>query len=147
MLIGEIPWGRRGSFGRLFANSRATCRSGRTWTRQDCIAKQARRWRASKRASYRPGCAFTAHARRQWNSVFERYTEKARRVIFFARYEASQYGSQHIETEHLLLGLMREDNQLLGELRGRGATEETIRNWIALKVTLGPKGSTTGDMP
>ena len=25
--------------------------------------------------------------------MFERYTEKARRVIFFARYEASQYGS------------------------------------------------------
>ena len=26
-------------------------------------------------------------------SMFERYTEKARRVIFFARYEASQFGS------------------------------------------------------
>ncbi len=41
--------------------------------------------------------------------VFERYTEKARRVIFFARYEASQFGSPCIETEHLLLGIMRED--------------------------------------
>ena len=39
--------------------------------------------------------------------MFERYTEKARRVIFFARYEASQYGSTYIETEHLLLGLLR----------------------------------------
>ena len=36
--------------------------------------------------------------------MFERYTEKARRVIFFARYEASQFGSPYIETEHLLLG-------------------------------------------
>jgi ATP-dependent Clp protease ATP-binding subunit ClpC len=36
--------------------------------------------------------------------MFERYTEKARRVIFFARYEASHYGSPEIETEHLLLG-------------------------------------------
>ena len=35
----------------------------------------------------------------------ERYTEKARRAIFFARYEASQFGSPYIETEHLLLGL------------------------------------------
>ena len=34
--------------------------------------------------------------------MFERYTEKARRVIFFARYEASQFGSPYIETEHLL---------------------------------------------
>jgi len=42
--------------------------------------------------------------------MFERYTEKARRVIFFARYEASQFGSPYIETEHLLLGLLREDN-------------------------------------
>ncbi len=39
--------------------------------------------------------------------MFERYTEKARRTIFFARYEASQLGSPFIETEHLLLGLLR----------------------------------------
>ena len=44
--------------------------------------------------------------------MFEKYTEKARRVIFFARYEASQFGSPSIETEHLLLGLIREDKNL-----------------------------------
>jgi hypothetical protein len=44
--------------------------------------------------------------------MFERYTEKARRVVFFARYEASQYGSPEIDTEHLLLGLIREDKAL-----------------------------------
>jgi ATP-dependent Clp protease ATP-binding subunit ClpC len=44
--------------------------------------------------------------------MFERYTEKARRVIFFARYEASQFGSPSIETEHLLLGLLRESKWL-----------------------------------
>jgi ATP-dependent Clp protease ATP-binding subunit ClpA len=44
--------------------------------------------------------------------MFERYTEKARRTIFFARYEASQFGSVCIETEHLLLGLLREDKAL-----------------------------------
>ena len=36
--------------------------------------------------------------------MFERYTEKARQVIFVARLEASQFGSPCIETEHLLLG-------------------------------------------
>ncbi|PYY19328.1 MAG: hypothetical protein DMG60_04790 [Acidobacteria bacterium] len=41
--------------------------------------------------------------------MFDRYTEKARRVIFFARYEASHFGSPYIETEHLLLGVLRED--------------------------------------
>jgi ATP-dependent Clp protease ATP-binding subunit ClpC len=41
--------------------------------------------------------------------MMERYTEKARRVMFFAGYEARQSGSPCIETEHLLLGLLRED--------------------------------------
>jgi hypothetical protein len=41
--------------------------------------------------------------------MFERYTEKARRIVFFARYEASQYGSPYIEVTHLLFGLLRED--------------------------------------
>ena len=56
--------------------------------------------------------------------MFERYTEKARRVIFFARYEASQFGSPYIETEHLLLGLLREYKAL------------TNRSASRLKVTL-----------
>jgi hypothetical protein len=43
--------------------------------------------------------------------MFERYTEKARRVIFFARYEASRYGSREIATEHLFLGLSRRRTQ------------------------------------
>lgn len=41
--------------------------------------------------------------------MFERYTEKARRVIFFARYEASQLGALAIEDDHILLGVLRED--------------------------------------
>lgn len=48
--------------------------------------------------------------------MFQRYTEKARRVIFFARYEASQYGSPCIDTEHILLGLLREDVALMHEI-------------------------------
>jgi quinol monooxygenase YgiN len=40
--------------------------------------------------------------------MFERYTERARRVLFFARYEASQLGSTAIQSEHLLLGLLRD---------------------------------------
>lgn len=44
--------------------------------------------------------------------MFERYTEKARRIIFFARYEASQLGSSYIEPGHILLGLLREAKPL-----------------------------------
>jgi uncharacterized protein YbbC (DUF1343 family) len=45
--------------------------------------------------------------------MFERYTEKARRVIFFARYEASLSGTPMIEPAHLLLGVIREDLELI----------------------------------
>jgi ATP-dependent Clp protease ATP-binding subunit ClpA len=44
--------------------------------------------------------------------MFERYTEKARQVIFHARYYASQAGSPYIETNHLVLGLLRADDDL-----------------------------------
>ncbi len=44
--------------------------------------------------------------------MFERYVEGARRAVFFARYEASQFGSPYIESEHLLLGLLRQDKAL-----------------------------------
>jgi uncharacterized protein (TIGR02246 family) len=47
--------------------------------------------------------------------VFERYTGQARRSIFYARYEASRYGSPHIDTEHLLLGMLRETKGKLGD--------------------------------
>lgn len=40
--------------------------------------------------------------------MFERYTEHARRTIFFARFEASNHGSAEIESGHLLLGALRE---------------------------------------
>jgi ATP-dependent Clp protease ATP-binding subunit ClpA len=50
--------------------------------------------------------------------MFERYTEKARRVIFFARYEASRFGSSSIDTEHILLGLLREDYALMRRFLG-----------------------------
>lgn len=50
--------------------------------------------------------------------MFERYTERARRVIFFARVEASQFGSNTIESEHMLLGLVRDDKSSIIALSG-----------------------------
>lgn len=46
--------------------------------------------------------------------MFERYDEPAQRTMFFARFEASRLGIASIETEHILLGLMR-------DLRGHAA--------------------------
>ena len=79
--------------------------------------------------------------------MFERYTEKARRVIFFARYEASQFGSPYIETEHLLLGVLREDKALTYRfLRSHGSVE-MIRRQIEAHTTIREKVSTSVDLP
>ena len=68
--------------------------------------------------------------------MFERYTEKARRVIFFARYEASQFGSPCIETEHLLLGLLREDKALAARFLRSSTSVESIRKQIEAHTTM-----------
>src|SRR5690349_15599900 len=79
--------------------------------------------------------------------MFERYTEKARRVIFFARYEASQFGSPYIETEHLLLGLLREDKALTNRFLRQHAAVESIRKQIEGHTTIREKVSTSVDLP
>ncbi len=79
--------------------------------------------------------------------MFERYTEKARRVIFFARYEASQFGSPYIETEHLLLGLLREDKALTNRFLRTHASIESIRKQIEGHTTIREKVSTSVDLP
>ena len=50
--------------------------------------------------------------------MFELYDEPARRSLFFARYEAAQMGALTIETEHLLLGILREREPLIERLLG-----------------------------
>src|SRR4026209_143114 len=80
--------------------------------------------------------------------MFERYTEKARRVIFFARYEASQFGAPAIEPEHLLLGRMREDKTLTGRFFPRAQVSiESIRKEIEGRTLLREKISTSVELP
>jgi ATP-dependent Clp protease ATP-binding subunit ClpA len=80
--------------------------------------------------------------------VFERYTEEARRVIFFARYEASVLASSSIEAEHLLLGLLREARGVAGKVfHLRQLTYEAIRKEIELRVAPGEPMSTAVDIP
>ena len=73
---------------------------------------------------------------RMGKPMFERYTEKARRVIFFARYEASQFGSPYIESEHLLLGLLREDKALANRFLRSHAAIESIRKQVEAHTTV-----------
>jgi ATP-dependent Clp protease ATP-binding subunit ClpC len=79
--------------------------------------------------------------------MFERYTEKARRVIFWARSEASEFGSQRIETEHLFLGLFKEDKALADRFLPSITSLESMRRLIEERTTVGEKFSTSVDLP
>ena len=80
--------------------------------------------------------------------MFERYTERARRVLFFARYEASQLGSVSIETEHLLLGLIREGKGLTSRIFARSHLSlESIRKEIEGRTVFREKVSTSVEIP
>jgi ATP-dependent Clp protease ATP-binding subunit ClpA len=59
-------------------------------------------------------------------NVFERYTQAARTTIFWAVYMARQVGSEKIETEHLLLGLLRSDQALAKRFLSSPWAAETV---------------------
>jgi ATP-dependent Clp protease ATP-binding subunit ClpC len=80
--------------------------------------------------------------------MFERYTERARRVLFFARYEATQLGSTSIETEHVLLGLIREGKGLTSRIFARSHLSlENIRKEIEGRTVFREKVSTSVEIP
>src|ERR1051326_1350073 len=83
---------------------------------------------------------------RESRTMFERYTERARRVIFFGRYEASQFGSTSIEVDHLLLGMLREDHSLFARFL-RGASLDSIRKEVTDGLEVREKVPTSIDLP
>ncbi len=69
--------------------------------------------------------------------MFDRYTEKARRTIFFAHCEASELGAAMIGSEHLLLGILREEKTLFLKLK---LPIEIMKKWSRNAATLSPTG-------
>ena len=78
--------------------------------------------------------------------MFERYTEKARRVIFYSRYEASHYGAPYIDTDHLLLGLVHEEKLVCFRWIPK-ATPDSIRESIEGHIERKPPIPTSVDLP
>ncbi|HEU4389037.1 MAG TPA: Clp protease N-terminal domain-containing protein [Blastocatellia bacterium] len=80
--------------------------------------------------------------------MFERYTEAARRGIFFARYEASCHGADSIAPEHLLLGLIRQD-PLVIRLAGvePRVDPRAIRDDVEGAISRPPPTPVSVDMP
>jgi ATP-dependent Clp protease ATP-binding subunit ClpC len=78
--------------------------------------------------------------------MFDRYSDRAKRVIYFARLEASHFGIPQIDTNLLLLGILREDPELLPSLFYLGVNEK-IRNCIRQENPTKKKISTSEDLP
>jgi hypothetical protein len=77
--------------------------------------------------------------------MWQRFTERARRMVFYAQEEATRLGTDYVGTEHLLLGLLREQDHMAARiLIGMGVSLARIRSAIERQVVRG-SGTTTGD--
>ncbi len=70
--------------------------------------------------------------------MWQRFTERARRVVFFAQEEAGRLGENYVSTEHLLLGLVRENDSVAARILDRmGVSLGRIRSEVERQVTRG----------
>jgi ATP-dependent Clp protease ATP-binding subunit ClpC len=80
-------------------------------------------------------------------SIFAHYGQSARRAIFFARYEATQFGSGIIDTEHLLLGALRENSDRLNPLFADSSTLQGIVAEVRTPLSAGEKTTISRGLP
>lgn len=67
--------------------------------------------------------------------MWQRFTERARRIILLAQEEAGKRNSPHVDLEHMLLGLVREREGVGGHILQRyGMNYSTISTGIAETV-------------
>jgi len=70
--------------------------------------------------------------------MWQRFTERARRVVFFAQEEAGRLGENYVSTEHLLLGLVRENDSVAARILDRmGVALSRIKSEIERQVSRG----------
>ncbi|MCL6476350.1 MAG: ATP-dependent Clp protease ATP-binding subunit [Firmicutes bacterium] len=70
--------------------------------------------------------------------MWQRFTERARRVIFYAQEEAGRLGENYVSTEHLLLGLVREPDSVAARILERmGVSLSRVRSEIERQVSRG----------
>jgi ATP-dependent Clp protease ATP-binding subunit ClpA len=78
--------------------------------------------------------------------VFERFTERARQVVVLAQDEARAFGHNYIGTEHLLLGLLREEGVAARVLEALDVSLEEVRAEVARIIGTGDEVA-TGQIP
>src|SRR6201996_6384400 len=82
------------------------------------------------------------------DDMFERFTDRARRVIVLAQEEARMLGHNSIGTEHLLLGLIHEGEGVAAKaLESLGISLETVRQQVEEIIGHGEQAPLTGHIP
>ncbi|OGW80735.1 MAG: ATP-dependent Clp protease ATP-binding subunit ClpC, partial [Omnitrophica bacterium RIFCSPHIGHO2_02_FULL_51_18] len=80
--------------------------------------------------------------------MFNKFTERARKVILLAKQEAKRFNHDYIGTEHILLGLLREGEGVAAAvLQSLGMNLNNIRLEVEKLVQLGPTTVVSGDLP
>lgn len=81
-------------------------------------------------------------------AMFNRFTERARKVILLAKEEAKRFNHDYIGTEHVLLGLVREGEGVAAAvLESLGLSSDNVRMEIEKLVKAGPSTLISGDLP
>jgi len=80
--------------------------------------------------------------------MFERFTEKGRKIILYAREEAERRNSEFLDTEHLLLAILKEEESIpVAILRKVGIAPENVRYEIEKKIASEGNLLTYGEIP
>lgn len=80
--------------------------------------------------------------------MFEKFTERGRKVIIYAKEEAEKRQNDYLGTEHLLIAVLREDDGLpIAILKRMGITPEEIRLEVERNLPQGTNLMTFGDIP
>lgn len=80
--------------------------------------------------------------------MFEKFTERGRKIIIFAKEEAEKRQNDYLGTEHLLLAILREDNGLpVAIVKKMGLALEELRMEIERNLPAGMNLLTFGDIP
>ena len=73
--------------------------------------------------------------------VWERFTDEARRAIYFSMVEAKRFGATRVDSEHLLLGIVYEQNRATAILEGLGVTSEGVKEAVDRRLPKRPRAS------
>jgi ATP-dependent Clp protease ATP-binding subunit ClpC len=80
--------------------------------------------------------------------MFEKFTERGRKVIIYAKEEAEKRQNDYLGTEHLLLATLKEEDGLpVAILKRMGITSEEIRMEVERNLPRGTNLMTFGDIP